>query len=493
MRAEEHPELPQNPFVDGGEMETFLNSHDWSQTPLGAIETWSDSLKTTAQILLTEFAQAQQLEKKQSETEPQPRNSNPTAAIASACAEAKLSELETKYRTLFESLDEGFCLCELLFDQNGEPTDYLFLEVNAAFEQLTGLEQVIGKTARQLVPNLETDLFKIYGGVVRTREPVRFEQQVIAINHWFDVHAFCIGEPQSYQFAALFTNISETKRIEAERQKVEQERERFLAVGSDLQVIMSSHGYFHWVSPAFERILGWTPAELTSYPWTDFLHPDDILASVAESVSVLSGSETFAFENRYRHKDGSYRWLLWRAQPHLEEQVLYATAVDITARKQAEVALRQSEEQYRTVFESIDEGFCTVEVLFDAAGKPFDHRILQANPAFERQSGIVNPEGKTASELAPGVEQYWNDLYAQVIHTGESIRIEERADALNRWFDVLVSRVGDATTRQVAVIFTDISERKQVEATLRESEQRFRLMADVVPQIVWITDAQGQL
>ncbi|MBD2542242.1 PAS domain S-box protein [Coleofasciculus sp. FACHB-SPT36] len=405
--------------------------------------------------------------------------------------ELAVRESEAKYRTLFESIDQGFCICEMLFDENDEPIDYRYLEVNAAFERLTGLEQASGKTMRELVPNHEAYWFEIYGSLVRNREPVRFEQQASAMNRWFNVNAFCIGAPQSHQFAALFTNITEIKRIEAERQKVEQERDRFLALGSDLQVIMSSHGYFHWVSPAFERILGWTPDEMTSRPWTDFLHPDDILASVGESVSVLSGSETLAFENRYRHKDGSYRWLLWRAQPHLEKRVLYATAVDITERKQAEVALRQSEEHYRRLFESIDEGFCTVEVLFDADGKPVDHRILQVNPAFERQSGIVNPEGKTASKLAPGVEQYWNDLYAQVIHTGAPIRTEVRADALSRWFDVLVSRVGDAAMHQVAIVFTDISARKQAEATIRQGEAQFRQLADAMPQQVWITDAGG--
>ncbi|MBD2121839.1 PAS domain S-box protein [Trichocoleus sp. FACHB-262] len=475
MRGEEHPEMPKNPF-GGGEVETVLSSYDWSQTPLGGIETWSESLKTAVQSQLAELNPAQKSEQVQQASVPSQKCIQTDALLDSAA----------KYQTLFESIDQGFGICEMLFDENGKPVDYRFLEVNPVFEHLTGLKRATGKRMRELAPNLEAYWVEIYGRVVQSRESARFENYASALHRWFDVNAFCIGEPQDNKFAVLFTNITE-------RKKVEQERDRFLAVGSDLQVIMSSHGYFHWVSPAFGRILGWTPEEMTSRPWTNFLHPDDILASVAESVSVLSGSETFAFENRYRHKDGSYRWLLWRAQPHLEEQVLYATAVDITKRKQTEAALRQSEEHYRRLFESIDEGFCTVEVLFDAEGKPFDHRVLQANPAFERQTGIANPEGKTASEFVPGLEQYWNDLYAQVIHTGESIRTEERIDALDRWLDVLVSRVGDATMRQVAVIFTDISERKQTEATLRESEQRFRLMADVVPQIVWITDTQGQL
>ncbi|MEP0930461.1 ATP-binding protein [Leptolyngbya sp. PL-A2] len=144
----------------------------------------------------------------------------------------------------------------------------------------------------------------------------------------------------------------------------------------------------------------------------------------------------------------------------------------------AEAQLRQSEEHYRLLFESIGEGFCTIEVLFDADGRPFDHRILQVNPAFERQSGIANPAGKRASELAPGLEQHWNDLYAHVIHTGKSIRTEERSDALDRWFDVLVSRVGDAAMHQVAIVFIDISERKQAEELLRQSESHLRLIIE---------------
>jgi PAS domain S-box-containing protein len=161
----------------------------------------------------------------------------------------KSTQSEEKYRSLFESIDEGFCICEMLFDEKGTPIDYRFLEVNPIFEAMTGLEQARDKTARELVPNLEAHWIETYGKLVRAHEPIRFEQHSLAMNRWFDVNAFCIGDPQNNQFAILFTNISE-------RKKAEQERERFLAVGSDLQVIMGINGYFQWVSPTFERALG---------------------------------------------------------------------------------------------------------------------------------------------------------------------------------------------------------------------------------------------
>jgi PAS domain S-box-containing protein len=120
-----------------------------------------------------------------------------------------------------------------------------------------------------------------------------------------------------------------------ERKQLERDRERFLAVASELQLILGSNGYFQWVSPMFESTLGWTTEEMTSAQWTQFVHPDDIAPSVAEETSLFDGNELFAFENRYRHKDGSYRWFSWNAQPDPEKQVIYAVAVDITERKAA--------------------------------------------------------------------------------------------------------------------------------------------------------------
>ncbi|PSN75793.1 hypothetical protein C8B47_30720, partial [filamentous cyanobacterium CCP4] len=252
-----------------------------------------------------------------------------------------LRDSEHRYRTLFESMEEGFGICEMLYDASGAPVDYRFLEINPAFEILSGITQIAGKTAKELVPNLEDVWVENYSRVLATGEPCRFEHASVPLGRWFSVSAFALNDPQNRRFAILFTDITD-------RRRAERDRERFLAVGSDLQVISGSDGYFKWVSPTLERLLGWTPAEMTARPWIEFVHPDDLSKSVTEDASLFSaGRETFSFENRYRHKDGSYRWFLWNARPYPDEQLLYAAAIDITELKRTESNLRESETRFR--------------------------------------------------------------------------------------------------------------------------------------------------
>jgi two-component system, cell cycle sensor histidine kinase and response regulator CckA len=128
----------------------------------------------------------------------------------------------------------------------------------------------------------------------------------------------------------------ERLQAEADRKQAELARERFLSIAADLQVIMTQQGDFQWVSPAFEQVLGWTATEMTCRPWAEFVHPEDNAEPLTENANLHKGHETFTFENRYRHKDGSYRWLLWKAQYYPQEQLIYGAAVDISERKKLE-------------------------------------------------------------------------------------------------------------------------------------------------------------
>ncbi|MDZ8186071.1 MAG: ATP-binding protein [Nostoc sp. ChiSLP02] len=187
------------------------------------------------------------------------------------------------------------------------------------------------------------------------------------------------------------------------------------------------------------------------------------------------------FEHEHNAHDRTYisRGTPLRAE-NGEIYAVLAVSYDITDRKRAEIALRESEAKYRSLFESIDEGFCIIEVLDDESGKPFDHVILQANRAFTQQSGLENPEGKRASELMPGVEGFCNELYARVIETNTSERSEIYSEVFKRWFEVLVSPMSYGSTRRVAATFADITERKCTEAALRESEAKYRSLFENV-------------
>ena len=141
---------------------------------------------------------------------------------------------------------------------------------------------------------------------------------------------------------------------------------------------------------------------------------------------------------------------------------------DRTRTRAAAEALRSSEDRYRSLFDNIDAGFCLIELRFDGEGRPVDYRFVEINPAFERQTGLADAEGKWMRDLAPAHEQHWFDLYGRVAVTGEPVRFENPAAALgDRWYDVHAYPVGRPDEHRVAVLFNDISERRRAELALR--------------------------
>jgi len=139
---------------------------------------------------------------------------------------------------------------------------------------------------------------------------------------------------------------------------------------------------------------------------------------------------------------------------------------------EANATLRASEERYRMLFDAMDEGFCVIEMLYDQHGKAVDYRFLEINQAFENQTGLQQAIGKTIREMVPEHDAHWFEIYGKVALTGEPIRFENPAKAMQRHYDVFASRIGGDGSHQVGILFKDITDRKQSDQALVAAKEQ---------------------
>jgi PAS domain S-box-containing protein len=301
-------------------------------------------------------------------------------------------------------------------------------------------------------------------------------------------------------------DITERKRTE-EALRESEERHRVLA-DTMLQGVVhqDADGKIVAMNPAAERILGWTREEFLGSssvrverdtiredgsPFPGLEHPAMIALRTGRPLQgVVMGM--------FNPREGAHRWISVAAVPLFRPAAaspsqVYTVFEDITERKRAEETLRQSEESYRTLFSTMIEGFCIIEVIFDAEGRPVDYRFLEINPAFEARTGLKNARGRLMRELAPEHEAHWFEIYGRVAQTGQPARFVNEARALNRWYDVSAYRVGGDRSRQVAILFNDITERRQAEEALAASENRLRALLESASQGVVAVDESGRI
>src|SRR6185312_5761267 len=119
-----------------------------------------------------------------------------------------------------------------------------------------------------------------------------------------------------------------------------------------------------------------------------------------------------------------------------------------------------SEENYRSIIYSVDEGFCIYEMIYGEDEKPVDLKWIEVNPAYEKQTGLKNVVGKLYSELFFDIEDYWLEVYDKVIKTGAPIHFENWHKPTGRWYNTFASRVDGPGSRRIAILFSDVTERK---------------------------------
>lgn len=392
--------------------------------------------------------------------------------------------LSASYRTVFDALDEAFCVIEMIFDAEGRPVDYRFVETNRAFEGHAGTPNLLGRTAREALPDIEPFGIETYGEVARSREPVRFVNEAQPLRRWFDVYAWPFGEPASQRVALHFTDITERKLVEDELRYrseqfhalVEQAPVGVYLLDRDFRIVdVNPTG-----RPAFGDILD--PIGLDYDHVVRSLWPKAMADEVLQIArrTLLTGISHHEPQMTGVRADGLtevYDWRMDRIRLPDGTNGIVCYYSEISARVSARQALAVSENRYRTLFESIDEGFCIVEVIFDANERPIDFRIMETNSAFERHTGFAEAVGRTVTELVPDLEPFWVDTYGGVAVTGEPTRFVNHVASLGRWYDIYAFRIGEPDERKVAVLFSDITERKRAEFALQESVALLRYHA----------------
>ncbi|HSL42413.1 MAG TPA: PAS domain S-box protein [Anaerolineales bacterium] len=385
---------------------------------------------------------------------------------------------------MFSSSIAAIMFLQSIRDEQGNIVDFLIQAANHAAVQILNLgsvEAVSGKRFLELFPRVTDVLFDMYVKAVETGEPQRMEQHYNydLYDNWCDLTAVKNGDG----FIMTFHDITAQKKAERELQQ-----------SRDL----------------LQLVLDTSPNSITAYkPLRDGDHniEDFEVAFVnAFTVRTTGGvdptghrlthmfptAKANGFFDRLRHTmetgetqdfelwyegEGMRNWF-HMITVRMEEMVLVTTE-DITARKQAEqeaLGLRdelakRAEDKYEALFNSIDQGFCTIEVRYDEHNKPVDYRFLEVSPSFAHQTGIQNGAGKWMKEIAPDQDKFWFETYGRIALTRKPERFEYFSTPLGKWWSVYAFPAQEPERRRIGVLFNDITERKLAEAALRESEE----------------------
>lgn len=395
------------------------------------------------------------------------------------------------YRGVLESMDQGFCIIEMLFDQCDRPIDYRFLEVNSAFENHTGLKSVVGKRVRELIPQNEQYWFDLYGKVALTGEPVRLVNETAQLDHrWFEVNAFRVGWPEERKVAIIFNDITERRRSEIALRNSEAQRFALIEhspigmylVDSDfrLSLVNSKAGPVfrnieNHIGQDFVKVIRaiWPPqtAEeiVTRFRHTLKTGEPHFVTGFAEGRLDTGAQEYYDWEiHRVTLPDGRYGIVCY--------------FIDISEHVLAKQRILEREALLRTVTDEARVGLVLVSP---------ERRYLYANSAYLIMLRLPDAEiiGRSIADiLGPVYDQVCPRLNRAF--AGERVMYELRypRDGEEQVYEVIYQPRIDAPQPCVVVVVVEITERKKTGAALFASERRLRLVADNAPMLIGYLD-----
>ncbi len=417
-------------------------------------------------------------------------------ASARKQAEEALRVSEERYRSLFEHMVEGFAHCRMIFE-NGEPTDWIYISVNQMFEKLTGLKDVSGKRVSEVIPGIaqkDPELFKIYARVSLTGKPEQFEMYIQAMQQWF---AISVYSPEKEFFVAVFNVITKRKQVEADLNRERDLWRTMLDNSPDKIYFKDTQSRFVKCSKALAVQFGVeSPDELAGK--TDFDFFDEAHARPAfedEQEIIRNGRPMIDKEEREEWKDGRVTWVSSTKVPWLDGAGkiigIMGISRDITGRKQAEEAVRESERRFQTLAVISPVGIFRT----DAQGQ-----TTYVNPTWCEISGLLATDALGVGWLR-AVHPDDREKLAQSWQAAARAQSASKADYRFVHSDGTISWVmgqaipeKDEAGHVVGYVgtITDITARKQAEESLRESQALYHSLVEQLPAGVFRKNAEGR-
>lgn len=394
----------------------------------------------------------------------------------------QLYQLEARYKELFDSLDEAFCIVEVVFDDDAHPIDYRFLKVNRVFEEQTGIRNPLGRTMREIAPEHEPEWFEMYGRIAQTGEAQRFEYGTDALGKFYSIHAFRIGDPKDAQVAVLLKDISERKRREKQQAYLLQLSDMLRSLSDPINIQKAvgqlAMDYFgadqcDYCEIEKEDVLEFPVLRAAINETHPFVVHDARTTAMLdeEARQVCIQSQALSFIDVPVIKEGKPRGLLCIAcrEPRkwTEEEIDLAretaerTWVAMDQAKAAE-ALRKSEENYRAIVSQSIAGILKVSLQGNIIFSNDQFcRLLDYDCAELLSLGVndvIYPEDQERNQIA----------FEQLVSEGKAYEIEKRLvrkDHTVVWVNNHVSPIFDkaGNVEAATIVSIDISRQKELE------------------------------